>query len=270
MFFGLLIGSMMLYCSRDYGIYAFSFLIFWIVRFFLIIITAIINKLLMFIWIILSDYGFPAIAILFGLYYQTEIWFIAATLFVLLNILQYLAMTFLKLRESESSGLAEIYSGFLPGLIIPFSSIFYLFDIGILDSATLQSFYSTFIQGFFALLGIVAMFGVFILDRIRVDKDYFSKLFIGLIILYIISILILTLGLITLPRNSETDCLDLSYNALMPDTPLKERQLPPDSGQILEEIIFTATLGLLICSLAYLYKLVSDILGMSEILDYKG
>lgn len=257
--FGLLIGSIMLYYSRDYGIYAFSFLFIWIIRALLIFVFTILNISLLKILVLFSDYAMPGIAILFSLYYKTEIWFITATLLVLMNLLQYLALTFIKDRTSE----LEVYSGFFPGLIIPFASIFYLFDIGILDSATLQSFYSTFIQGFFALLGIVAMFGVFILDRIKVDKDYFSKLFVGLIILYIIAILVFTTGLITIPYDSGTGSLDLSYDTLVPNIPLNERQFS-DNSQIFGVIVFTSTLGLIICSLAYLYKMVIEILNIED------
>ena len=266
-FVGFLIGSLLLYYSKDYGIYAFSFLAFWIFRIFLIISSTILNKRLQYILIILSDYGVPVIAILFGIYFQTKIWFITATLLLIVIMLQYLAMTFKRPDKSNFDNLGEMFSDFWPGLIIPFASVFYLFNLGILDSEILKSFYGIFIQGFFALIGIVAMFSLFILKQIEVNKEYFSNLFKGLIVLYILVILVLTLGLITIPRNLDTGYIDLSYDALVPDIPIKERQLA-DSSQIFEEIIFTTTLGLLLCSLAYLCKIVFEILDMRENLDY--
>ena len=266
-FVGFLIGSLLLYYSKDYGIYTFSFLAFWIFRIFLITSIAILKKKLLYISIFLSDYGVPVIAILFGIYFQTKIWFITATLLLLVIMLQYLAMTFKRPDRSTFDNLGEIFYDFWPGLIIPFASFFYLFNLGILDYEILKSFYGIFIQGFFALIGIVAMFSLFILEGIEVNKEYFSKLFKGIIVLYIFVILVLTLGLITIPRNLDPGYIDLSYDALVPDIPIKERQLS-DSSQIFEEIIFTTTLGLLLCSLAYLCKMVFEILSMRENLDY--
>jgi hypothetical protein len=264
-FVGYLIGSLLLYYSKDYGIYAFSFLAFYIFKMFLIIILISTIKNLK--TMVFLDYGMPVIAIVFGIYFQTKIWFITATLLLLVTMLQYLAMTFERPDMSNSINAREIISGFMPGLIIPFASIFYLFNLGILDYETLNSFYGIFIQGFFTLLGIVAMFGLFILEKIEFNKVYFSKLFKGLIVLYILAILVSTLGLITIPRNLDTGYIDLSYDALVPDIPIKERQLS-DSSQIFEEIIFTTTLGLLLCSLAYLCKMVFEILSMRDNLDH--
>ena len=269
-FLGFLIGSLLLYYSNYYGFYAFSFLIFWIFRLLLLIIIWKLKENLLISYIVLSDYGAPIITILFGLYFQTKIWFITTTLVLLVVLLQYLALTFNRSDKSNSDDpgkkLGEISTDFLPGLIIPFASVFYLFNIGILDSETLTSFYGIFIQGFFALIGIIAMFSLFILERIEVNKDYFSKLFKGLIVLYIFVILVLTLGLITTPQNLDAGYIDLSYDALVPDIPIKERQLA-DSSQIFEEIIFTISLGLLLCSLAYLYKIVVEILDIRKDLD---
>jgi hypothetical protein len=263
-FFGFLIGSLLLYYSRTYGIYAFSFLIFWIVR---VVITIVSltkeSELLTGIWLVLSDFLFLILFILFGTYYQTEIWFITATLVTFVNILGFMNVIYFekptqKLLSSEFDP-KKYFTGFLPALVLPFASFLYIFDIGVLDAATLHTFYGTLIGGFFALLGIVAMFGVFILERFKDNRDYLSKLFKGLILLYVIATLVLTLGLITLPKNSEEIALDLSHNTLIPDSPLEERQLP-DTGQIFGLIIFTASISFLISSLAYLYKIVSEIL----------
>lgn len=273
-FFGFLIGSLLLYYSRNYGIYAFSFLVLWIVK--VVGITIIVSvikesELWRDIWLILLDFLFLILFVLFGIHYRTEIWFITATLLTFIIILGFMNVIYFEkptpnILSSEFDP-KKYFTGFLPILIVPFASILYTFDIGILDASTLHTFYGTLIGGFFALLGIVAMFGVFILERIKADRDYLSKLFIGLILLYIIAILVLTIGLITLPKNSENViALNLSHNTLIPDSPLEERQLS-NIGQIFGEIIFTASIGFIISSLAYLYKIVSEILKKGFVLN---
>lgn len=258
---GYLIGAFFLYYSRDYGVYAFSFLIVWIGILFTqkIILNISKKKQLYLISYLLKSLVFIALFVSFGIHFQTEIWFITATLYTLLTTLAYLHGLYIKDPSSELNP-AKSYNDFLPGLIIPFSSILYVFDIGILGTETLHTFYSVLLGGFFALLGIVAMFGVFILRDVKCDRNHLHRLFKGLIFLYIIAILILTLGLITLPKNSENEAsIDLSHNTLIPDSPFKDRQLS-GIGQIFGKIVFAAAFALLISSLAYLYKIVSEIL----------
>lgn len=258
---GYLIGGFLLYYSRDYGVYAFSFLIVWIGILFIprIILNISKNKQLYLILYLLTPLVFIALLVSFGIHFQTEIWFITATLYTLLSTLECINALYIKDPSSDFNP-AKSYTDFLPGLIVPFTSILYVFDIGILGTETLHTFYSVLLGGFFALLGIVAMFGVFILSNVKDDRNHLHRLFKGLILLYIIAILILTSGLITLPKNSENEAtIDLSHNALIPDSPLKERQLS-DIGQIFGKIVFATAFALLISSLAYLYKIVSEIL----------
>lgn len=270
---GYLIGAFFLYCSRDYGVYAFSFLIVWIGMLFIpkIILYMSKNKQLYLILYLLTPLVFITLLISFGIHFQTEIWFITATLYALLSTLEVLNALYIKDSSSDFNP-AKIYTDFLPGLIVPFTSILYVFDIGILGTETLHTFYSALLGGFFALLSIVAMFGVFILTKDNMkdnikdkeDRNHLHRLFKGLILLYIIAILILTSGLITLPKNSENEAtLDLSHNTLIPDSPLKERQLS-DIGQIFGKLLFTTAFALLISSLAYLYKIVSEILKVVQ------
>lgn len=266
-FGGFSIGALLLCCSRDYGYYAFSFLIVWMVM------SLIQKKILKsnqppLIIVYLIPVPFIVLLYLFAKHFQTEIWFITATLFAFVTFLELITFTiaFLEVQTAappmkrySDSDLAEFRTNFYPALIIPFISILYVFDIGILDTETLHTFYGTLIGGFFALLGIVAMFGVFIL-RVKRNEGNLYGLFKGLILLYIIAILTLSLGLITLPKGSENEInIDLSHNSLIPDRPLEERQLS-DNGQIVGKILFTVAIAFLISSLAYLYKITSRLL----------
>lgn len=261
-FFGFLIGSLLLYYSRDYGYFIFSFIVLWsVVVYSPMIIAIIASKNRLFYGIFFSgDFLFLFLFILFGIFYQTEIWFITATLYAIVIILKFINGIYFPKIDTPRNYIVN----FLPGIIVLMVSILFVFDLGILNSATLYTFYSALIGGFFALLGIVAMFGVFILDRIENDKVYLSNLFKGLIIIYIISILTLTIGLVTLPKDSKNEpYLDISHNSLIPDIPLKERQLS-SNHQIFGKIVFTASLGFLLSSLAYLYKIVSELLNQSK------
>lgn len=254
-FFGLLFGSIFLYFSENYGLFAFFFLIFYIVRVFGSIIIKGRN---LYIWIILCEILFISLFILFGVYFQTEIWLLSA---ILMSIAEILAFAHGIILASKSEVFdtysLEFFSRFLPALIVPFASILFVFDIGNLNKTILSTFYEILIAGFFALLGIVAMFGTFILEKIGENKEYLSRLFKGLIILYIISILVLTFGLITLNKYSGEDtAFDLSINTLIPNIPIEERHI--DINQIFGKIIFTAAWGFLISSLAYLFVLVSE------------
>lgn len=260
-FFGFLFGSIMLYYSRDYGLFAFSFLIFWIIRLFILFIPLIIfKKSFPTNVLLLLEYGFPIVAIFLGLYFQTAIWFIASTLMVLPIILSYYVGIFIKPQNSESDNETEILFKSLPLYLIPLTSVFFIFNIGIIDSTTLQSFYSTLIQGIFTLLGLVATFGSFFLEKIKSKEK--SNLFMGLILIYILIALVLIYGLISYPKNSQ-NALDLSNNVLFPNSPLKERQLP-NNIQIFEEIKFSLSLSLLVFSFGYLYKYISDIRNIND------
>jgi len=265
---GFSIGSLMLYYSRNDIIYAFSFLSLWAVTRAVIIISLTKeHKLLGWISLSLSEFLSLILFISLGIFYQTEIWFITATLLAFVIVLEVMTAHYFK-KPMPEFDVKKYLSNFLPGVVVPFTAILYTFDIGTLSATTLHTFYSTLIEGFFALLGIVAMFGIFILERIKVDKKfrkkskkYLSKLFIGLILLYIIGILVFTFGLIILPKSQGgITALDLSHDTLIPDEPLKARQLP-DNTQLFGIILFTSSIGFLLSSLAYLYRIVSETLG---------
>jgi len=263
-YFGFLIGSILLFDSGNYGIYAFSFLIFLFLRGIATSLTILLNiPILYFILMLFSELFLLFIIILFGIFFKTEIWFITATLYVLFILLEFIHI-FIIDRNVSKNDAKESMSKFLPGLIIPFTSILYIFNIGILESATLYAFYSTLITGFFALLSIIAMFGVFILRQNEIDRKNLSGLFKGLITLYIIAILFLTLGLITLPKNSEDKIsVDLTYSTLIPNSSLNERQLS-NTEQIFGKIMFAASFGFLVSSLGYLYLMVSEMLKKEQ------
>jgi len=256
--FGLLFGSILLYFSKIYGIFSFFFIILYLVRLIGFKIIEERSKKYYF-WIILCEILFIIIFIFFGIHFQTEIWLLSAILFLFSEILVFFHGIILASKsETYDVNSLELFNTFLPGLLVPFISILFLFDFGNLYTPILSTFYGILIAGFFALLGIVAMFGTFILDKIKINKEYLNMLFKGLIVLYIIAILVLTFGLITLNKYCDKDvAIDLSISTLIPDIPLEERHI--DTNQIFGKIIFTAAWGFLFSSLAYLFQLVSEL-----------
>ena len=266
--FGFFIGSILLVYSRNYGFYAFSFFIFWALRAIITSLAMLLKKPLLYFYLMtVSELFFIYIIILFGIFYQTEIWFITATLYLLDIYFNLIHSTLLYKNSSFEDPNFEkqskkVMGQFLPALIIPFTAVIYIFNIGVLDKSTLSTFYGTLITGFFTLLSIISMFGVFILNPIKSDRKYLIGLFKGLVLLYIVAILFLTLGFITLPKTTETS-LDLSLSTLIPDSPLNERELS-NTEQIFGKIIFAASFCFLISSLGYLYLMVSEMLKLDR------
>lgn len=272
-YFGFFIGSLLLFYSRNYEIYAFLFLIYWIIRGCITFFAMFFKKPLLYFYSMFSaDFYFIYIIILFGIFFQTEIWFITATLYLLLVFFRYIHGIFI-VRKSSSKNQnyeyqSKIFMGqFLPASIIPFTAIIYIFNVGVLDETTLSTFYGTLITGFFTLLSIIAMFGVFLLNQIKYNRKYLIGLFKGLVVVYIVAILFLTIGFITLPENSEKEIsLNLSLSTLIPDTPLNERELS-NTEEIFGKIMFAASFCFLLSSLAHLYLIVSEMLKENNDLE---
>ena len=141
-YFGFFIGSLLLFDSRNYGIYAFLFLIFWFLRGTITLLAMLLKKPLLYFYSMISaDFFFIYIIILFGIFFQTEIWFITATLYLLSIFLNFGHARLLyknsSLKDQNFESQSKIVMGqFLPAIIIPFTAIIYIFNIGVLDKTT--------------------------------------------------------------------------------------------------------------------------------------
>jgi len=174
---------------------------------------------------------------LIGFYLNSYIFLISSFILLPVSIVGFIHHNFFggEMIESRMEDSVK-FSSF--DKIIPIFSIFFGMNLfGIIDAVSLHWFYSTIAQVFSALFGIIIMIGVFILSaskNMNNNRTHLLNALKGYSILFSLLIIISIFCIAFIHETDEASNIkpsnvDLSFDTLLPNIPIGERQLPNPS-----------------------------------------